>query len=288
MEKIGILVDSTSGVTHELAKEHGNMQMIPLYFLFGDETYEDGVDLSVDEFFVKSDELFKETKKMPTTSQPSVGRTLETFEKMLKEYDHVIYVTISSKMSGTYQSGVMASKEFEDRVTVFDSLSTVSSLKQMAIYASEAAKKGKSVDEIVSNLEHIRDNIQIYFVVSDLKHLQRTGRIGAAASVIGTALQLKPILEVVDGEVSTKEKIRSLPKAVKGVCKHLSSLGITKDDCLYVLHAGADEIACQITQTLKDSNPDIEVNQDSISPVIAVNTGPGIAGCIIIKDYYKL
>ncbi len=288
MSKIGILVDSTSGITHEFAKEYGNMHMIPLYFLFGDETYEDGVDLTLDEFFQKSEELYEKTKKMPTTSQPSVGRTLETFEGLLKEYDHVIYMTLSSKMSGTYQSGLMASKEFEDKVTVIDSTYTVSCLRQMAICASEDAKAGKSVEEIVKKINYIIDNTTIYFVVSDLKHLQRTGRIGAAASVIGTALQLKPILEVRDGEVATKEKIRSLPKALKGLCKSLEELNLNEDDCVYVLQAVAEEMRDQIAESIKEINSNIDVKIDVISPVIAVNTGPGIAGCIVIKGLNKL
>ncbi len=287
MGKIGILVDSTSGINHEEAAKYGNMTMIPLYFLFGDETYEDGVDLTIDQFFDKAEELYEKSKISPTTSQPSIGRTFETLEKMLKDYDHIIYVTISNKLSGTYQSGVMAASEFGDKVTVFDTTATVTIQKEMAITASKMAKEDKSVKEITTKLEEMSKNFEILFVVNDLKHLQRTGRIGAAASAIGSALQLKPILEIKNGEVNSKVKIRNINKAIKKLLSCLDELNPTENDTLFIIQAKAPEYLEIVESYLKENYPNVKYTIDEMSPVIAVNTGPGVIGYGIIKNHCR-
>ncbi len=289
MSKIAILTDSTSGLTAEKAKKYDNLFMIPLQVLFGtEETYLDGETITTKQFFEKTEEIYNEQGILPTTSQPSIGKCIEVYEELLKEFDEIIYFTISDKMSGTYQSGVLASEEVDGKVTVVNTLTTVAPQLFAAVKAAELAKRGLSTEEILEKVKPIYLDSKIYFVVSDLKHLQRTGRIGAAATVIGNALQLKPVLTVLDGEVTLVEKVRNINKAHKKVLGNIESLEITNDDMLCIISGDADEYAKKFEDHIKSINSEAHVSIDELSPVIGVNTGPGIVGVVIIKGYYSI
>lgn len=289
MSKIAILTDSTSGLTKERAKEYGNIFVIPLQVIFGaDEMYLDGETLSDKEFFRKSEEMYNEKGVLPTTSQPSIGTCIEMYTEILKEYDEIIYFTISEKMSGTYQCGVLASQEFDGKVTVVNTDSTASPLLMTSIKAAELARLGLSRDEILEKVKPIYEECQIYFVVSDLKHLQRTGRIAAAAAVIGNALQLKPVLTVSNGEVTLVEKVRNINKAHKRVLSYIEEYGITTDDLVCIVSGDADDYALKFREYIKSVNNDVDIVETSLSPVIGVNTGPGIIGVLILKGYNNI
>ncbi len=287
MKKIGVIVDSTSGMTMEESKKYEGLTMIPLQVIFGEESYLDGVTLSTNEFFEKCEVYYNKSGILPTTSQPSVGRCIELFEELLKTYDELIYYTISSKMSGTFQSGVLASQEFGGRVHVIDTYTTSVPLMLSAIKSLELIEKGLSVSNVLEQVKPIYEANDLYFVVSDLKHLQRTGRIGAAAAKIGNALQLKPVLTIVEGEVSAVEKVRNLKKAHKKIISYIEKGGISDDDCFYVVSGAADEYIDGIVEQVKQINPNTEVRTTDLSPVIGVNTGPGVVGVFIIRDYNR-
>lgn len=285
MGKIAIVVDSTSGLTRKKADETEGIYMIPLAFMFGEEVYLDGVDLTTDEFLNKCEELYEKDGTLPTTSQPSIGECMDYFEELLKSYDEIIYFTISEKMSGTYQSGVLASKEFDGKVTVVNSESTVHAQLYLAQNARKMADEGKSIPEILERTKEIINDTEVLFVVGDLKHLQRTGRIGAAAKVIGNALQLKPILTIEDGEVSTYEKVRNISKAYKKFVDIVESRELTQNDRIFIVQAGAVERAELLKSGLSEKyEAIIEEDFVDLSPVIAVNTGPDVAGAVIIRN----
>lgn len=289
MSKIAILADSTSGLTLEMANGYDNLFMIPLQVIFGEEaTFLDGVNITTSEFFKKTEEMYNEKGVLPTTSQPSIGKCIEVYEEILKDFDEIIYFTISDKMSGTYQSGVLGAADFDGKVTVVNTSTTTAAQMMSAVKASELAKRGLSRDEILEAVRPIYEEAVIYFVVSDLKHLQRTGRIGAAATVIGNALQLKPVLTVKNGEVTAHEKVRNIKKAHKKVLSNVEELGITSDDLICVINGDAEEYAKEFTEYIKNGYNDVEVRNYEFSPVIGVNTGPGVVGIIYLKGYQKI
>lgn len=284
MEKIAILVDSTSGITKKQADCYSDIYMIPLYTIFGEESYLDGIDLTDKEFFQKSDELYAKDGSLPTTSQPSIGECIEMYEKLLKDYDHIIYITISEKMSGTYQSGILGSQDFEGKVTVVNSQTTAFGIQIPALMADKMAKAGSSIEEIVSMIHKVIADSQMYFVVGDLKHLQRTGRIGAAAATIGNALQLKPVLTIENGEVTQFEKVRNIKKAHKKVIANFEEMNVTDNDVLCIGTADADDYSEYIVSELRAIYPNLRIVTNGLSPVISNNTGPGTVGLFLFKD----
>ncbi len=289
MSKIAILADSTSGLTQEMAKDYDNLFMIPLQVIFGEEeTFLDGETISTKEFFRKCEEMYESKKVLPTTSQPSIGKCIEKYEEILKEFDEIIYFTISDKMSGTYQSGCLAADEFDGKVTVVNTSATAAPQLVTAFKAAELASKGTSKADILSKVEPLYKESSIYFVVSDLKHLQRTGRIGAAASVIGNALQLKPVLTLADGEVTAVEKVRNIKKAHKKVLSYVEEENISSEDLVCIVSGDADDYAKDFTDHINSKYPGVEIHNSELSPVIGVNTGPGIVGIVIFKNYHNI
>ncbi len=289
MSKIAILADSTSGLTSEMLKDYDNLFMIPLQVIFGEEaTYLDGETINTKEFFKKCEEMYESKKVLPTTSQPSIGMCIEKYEEILKDFDEIIYFTISDKMSGTYQSGCLAAEEFDGKVTVINTHATAAPQLVTAFKAAELAAKGIGKEEILSSVQPLYKDSSIYFVVSDLKHLQRTGRIGAAASVIGNALQLKPVLTLANGEVSAVEKVRNIKKAHKKVISYVESENITTSDLVCVVSGDADDYADEFVNHINSNYPGVKIHNSELSPVIGVNTGPGIVGIVIFKGYNNI
>ncbi|MFV0498732.1 MAG: DegV family protein [Bacilli bacterium] len=288
MEKVAILLDSTSGLTMEEASKYENIFMIPLYTIFGNDSYKDGVELDTKEFFAKTETFFQKFNSMPTTSQPSIGECVEMYEKLLKDFDHIIYITISNKMSGTYQNGILAKQDYKDKVTVIDSMTTSFGTYFAGIIASKYVLSGKNIDEICKMIKQINAESLLYFVVSDLKHLQRTGRIGAAAATIGNALQLKPILTIKNGEVTEFEKIRNIKKAHKKIIAYLGELSVNEDDVIGIALADADEYGRWIKEEVEKLFPKTKIIVKDLSPVISVNTGPGTVGLFLFKNIAKV
>ncbi len=289
MTKIAILTDSTSGLTKEKAVEYSNLFMIPLQVIFGEEeTYLDGDNISTKEFFRKSEEMYETKKLLPTTSQPSIGMCIEMYEKILKDFDEIIYFTISDKMSGTYQSGCLAADEFDGKVSVVNTLSTAAPLLMTAVKAAELAKCGCQRQEILEKVRPLYEESKIYFVVNDLTHLNRTGRIGAAATTIGNALQLKPVLSIDNGEVYSVLKVRNLKKAHNKVLSYAEDENISDNDLICVISGDADDYAKSFCDYLKEKYQNVEVSNSELSPVIGVNTGPKVVGIAVIKDYKKI
>lgn len=289
MSKIAILTDSTSALTKEKAKEYNNLFMIPLQVIFDtDDVYLDGETITIKEFFEKSEELYTTKGIVPTTSQASIGKCIEVYEELLKDFDEIIYFTISEKMSGTYQSGVLAAEEFDNKITVINSATTSAPLLMTAIKAAELANAGNSKEEILEKVKPIYEDSKVYFVVSDLIHLQRTGRIGAAATVIGNALQLKPVLGVLNGEVTAIEKVRNINKAHKKVLSYVEELDINSKDLVSVVSGDADEYSTKFCEYIRTLNDDVNIFETTLSPVIGVNTGPGLIGVVVTKGFYDI
>lgn len=288
MKKIAILLDSTSGMTVKESEKYDNIFVMPLYVMFGEESYRDGVDFDSNGFFAKSEEAYAKDETLPTTSQPVIGECIDMYEKLLKDFDEVVYITISEKMSGTYQSGVLAAEDFDGKVTVVNSMTTAFGTYIPALIASKMVKEGSSVEDVIAMLHKTNEESKMYFVVSDLKHLQRTGRIGAAAATIGTALQLKPVLTIANGEVTQFEKVRNIKKAHKKVASYFTDMDITDNDIICIGNASADEYVEFISNEIKELFPNANIIVKDLSPVISNNTGPGTIGLFIFKNIGKI
>ncbi len=193
---VKIIIDSASDFTEGEAKEAG-LIFLPMDIIFNGEARQDGVDLFAEEFYDK----LGDCKDIPQTSLINEYRWSEAFDEATKDGSQVVAITLSSKLSGTYQSAVSASKAFNGKVFVVDSLNAASGEGILVDYALRLLKEGKSAEEISDLLNERKKSICVYAVIDTLKYLKKGGRISTATAIIGTTLSIKPIVGVIGGEV---------------------------------------------------------------------------------------
>ncbi|WP_175073631.1 DegV family protein [Terribacillus sp. AE2B 122] len=278
--KIAVMTDSTAYLTPE-QREAFDIHMIPLQVVFDDATYEEEVDITASEFYDK----VKQQKALPKTSQPVVGKVIEKLEELSESYDAVISVHLSSGISGTYQSMVAA----DDMVEGIDVYAYDSELSCMAqgYYALEAArmvKQGASVEEILKRMDEMKETMIAYFIVDDLTNLQRGGRLNGAQAIIGSLLQVKPVLHFEDKRIVPFEKIRTKKKAIsriKALLAEQAADGAKMKACL--LHGNRPEEAETLSGELAAEFPNVEVEVSYFGPVIATHLGEGAIGLLWYK-----
>lgn len=270
MHKIAVVVDSTAVIDKKLFESNNNLYSLPLELIIDDKSFKDGIDITPSEFCSKMNEC----THLPTTSQPSIGDVLKLFEDIVDKYDYIIYITISSKLSGTFQTGIVAKNQVSnDKIIVFDSLFTSTIQKQMAITTLELIKNGSSIEDILKNLEYIRSNSKIYLVVDDLSHLRRTGRISLSASSFGRLLNIKPILSFKKGQIVLKNKVRTINKVYNNLIELIESENLTSNSKIIIAHANGYDSALKLKEKVLEVYPEHTILIEELSPVISVHTG---------------
>ena len=273
---IKIVIDSTSYLPDEIVRAH-DIRVVPLNVHFGaDRVYQEGVQLTPGEFY----RLLRESPVLPTTSQPSPGQFREVFEALTADGHQVLCLVISSRLSGTYQSALDARRALPDAdITVIDSYSVAAGLGLMALTAAEMAAEGHALDEIVARIEQMKRDIRLYFVVDTLEYLQKGGRIGTASALIGTLLQVKPILAIQDGIVQPLDKVRSRRKALRRLVEDFEAQVTPGQPVLcMLLHAQApDEVQALQAEMLQRLNCERVITVE-VGAVVGTHTGPGVVG----------
>ena len=205
---IKILIDSASDICEEEAKNKG-IFMIPLEVRFGEDVYLDGVNLMPQEFLDK----LTESTELPKTSQINEYRWTEQFEKLTENGDQVIAITISSKLSGTFNSAKAAAKKFAGQVFVVDSLTAATGERILCDYALRLIGEGKTAEQVATELETIKHKVQVIAIVDTLKYLRKGGRISTLTAFAGELLSIKPVISVVGGEVKMAGKAMGSKKS---------------------------------------------------------------------------
>jgi DegV family protein with EDD domain len=283
MAKLGLLVCGNSGIDY--IDHPYDIPVIRSILFVGDKEYSDYVDITADEFY----QLLEENPELtPSTAQAATGVILKQYEEMAsKGYDQLLVITISSKLSGTYEGARLAAKLIDDvDVQVFDSRSVSYPEARMVLDAAKMVKQGKNIDEIWKHLEFLRDNHRMLFSVNTLRYLVKNGRLSGASGFVGGMLKIKPMLEVTkDGRVEAIEKIRTLSKATKRlVDKFLEELGDMKAE-VFLIQANAEERAKQVIEEIIKVRPDLDnINIYPLTPVVGAHAGPGVVGVGYIKD----
>ncbi|WP_042471069.1 DegV family protein [Bacillus ndiopicus] len=270
--KIAIVTDSTAYLTAEERSRY-NIHMIPLSVNLEDGIYEEEVEITTSEFYDK----VRNSKVFPKTTQPPVGKFVELFEQLAKDYDEVISIHLSSGISGTFQGAVQAGDMVEGiKVTAFDSEIACSPQGMYVIEAAKMAEQGATVEDIIAHLESLRPTLGAFFVVDDLGHLQRGGRLSAAAALIGGLLQVKPVLHFVDKVIVPFEKIRTRKKALRRV-EELLADAVAKHGDLQatVIHGNCEEEAAEWMQQLQAAHPNVSFKLSYFGPVIGTHLGEG-------------
>lgn len=280
MSNIRIVTDSTSDIPAEM-REALSIEMVPLKVHFGEEAYLDGVTISPEEFYHK----LPKAQRLPTTSQPSPLDFLEVYNRLAADPDTaVISIHLSSSLSGTYQSACMAKSmmEREADITVVDSRTASYGIGLLAVAAARAAKAGKTREEIVRHIKELRSRMSLYFLVDTLEYLHKGGRIGKAGAVLGSLLNIKPILTVDDsGGVTSVDKIRGFKKAMSRIIellkeRHQGPVHVT------VAHADTPRHAEELSALIREHFEVEEMMHTTIGPVIGAHVGGGTVGVFMV------
>ncbi|OAH54592.1 MULTISPECIES: DegV family protein [Bacillaceae] len=268
--KTAILTDSTAYLPKELRDEL-NIYMIPLSVIFGDDAYREEFDITTEEFYEK----VRKGGKLPMTSQPVIGHFVEIYEEIAREYDAVVGIYLSSGISGTYQSSMVAANMVQGLdIHSFDSEISCAPQGFYVLRAVEMAKQGKTPDEIIAKLNEMKRCTRTYFMVDDLNHLKRGGRLTGTQALIGGLLQVKPILHFENKVIVPFEKIRTSKKALKRI-GDLFEEDYNKGDKLQavIIHANREADARNWMIDLKKRFPNAEFGISHFGPVIGTHLG---------------
>lgn len=277
MSRIRIVTDSTADIP-PATRESLGIQMVPLKIHFGEETYLDSVTLQSEQFYEK----LTSSPVLPTTSQPSPVEFLDMYKRLAEEEGpdvKIISIHLSSALSGTYQSAVLAKSMLENEIdiTIIDSKSASYGIGALVVAAAEAAKEGRSIDEIVVLIEKLRKQFYIYFLVDTLEFLRKGGRIGKASAVLGSLLNIKPILAIdPDGEVAAVDRIRGHKKAMSRIVELLQANLGDKPIRLHIAHANHQEGAEELRAQIEEKFTVVSVGYVTLGPVIGAHAGPGV------------
>lgn len=275
---IRIVTDSGVNLPSDLVG-HPDLTVVPLLVVTPGRSYKDGVDLTTPQLL----DLMRTLPQIPTTSQPSAGDFVATFEKALSGGNEVLAILLSSKLSGTVASAEAARQALADKpITVFDSLSVSMGQGIMVAEALRSVQQGWPVPQIVDRLEFVRDNMRIGFVVDSLEHLQKGGRIGKASVFLGTLLSVKPMLSIREGEVSPLDKVRTRRRAVERLVEWLAGeVGTERDVHIGVVHLNAPEDAEALRQRCAQTFRSTTVFISELGAVLGVHVGPGTVGVCV-------
>ncbi|SHK57619.1 DegV family protein [Tepidibacter formicigenes] len=277
---IKIITDSLSDIPLNLIKEY-DIEVVPLTVIFEDGEYKDGLDLSNEEFYEK----LKNSESVPKTSQITPLEFEKIFKKYLDENKKILYIAGSSKATGTYQSSLLAKDLLDsDDIYTFDTMALSFGCGMLVVEAARMAKKGKNIDEILNELQHMREKVDHIFTVDTLEYLQKGGRISSTKAAIGRILSIKPILTVEEGLVSQLDQVRGKRKVVSKMIELAKKRGHNLSNQVIVISHGAnEELALKLKEAVdKEINPkDIIIG--NIGSAIGTHAGPGTVAIFYLR-----
>ncbi|HYY45517.1 MAG TPA: DegV family protein [Candidatus Angelobacter sp.] len=269
---VRIVTDSTADLS-EAQRQSSGITVVPLDVRFGDEVFKDHVELSGEEFFTR----LKASTQLPKTSQPAVGAFEDVFRRHREAGDDVVAVLISSKVSGTFGAAQMAAGSVDqDHITVIDSLTASMALGFLALEAAGMAKTGASRAQVAERIQSLVPKAHVLAAVDTLTYLEKGGRIGRARALLGSLLNVKPLITLQDGEVAPLGRARGRVQAIDKLVDQLGRAG--KLTHLAVLHGAALADAERLRERVAQNYPDLDIPFAEIGAVIGTYTGPGVIG----------
>ncbi|WEG13592.1 DegV family protein [Pullulanibacillus sp. KACC 23026] len=280
MSKIALVTDSTSYLPDDFVKEN-DVRIIPLSVIFGSEVYKEGIELDASAFYKK----LKDVQELPTTSQPPAGEFVSVYEQLEKEgYDEAIVICLSSGLSGTFNTAKAAAEMVEKiKVHVFDSEIAALAEGFYVIEAAKMIKEGATSEAILQRLTTIRDEhgMNVYLVVDDLTNLHRGGRMTGAQALLGSLLQIKPILTFKDKKIGLFEKVRTKKKALARMLELFSEDAKTGAPIrASIITAEREEEAQAMIKDLAATYPNIEIDTGYLGAVVGTHGGEGLIGLV--------
>ena len=278
-ENTAIVLDSTADFPEAPAR-FPNWRVVPLYVLFGDESYRDYVELAPPEFYSR----LRTAEQLPTTSQPTPGDFLKTYEE-LGQYERIYSLHLSAVLSGTYQSATTAAAELGDKVRVVDSESASAAIAMLGLAIQRRLARGTTDDEIEGLLGRFLERAGLIFTVDTLEFLRRGGRIGRASAWAGQLLHVKPLLTI-QREVVPLKRVRGNRKAMQEFVTAFTSATEDTDTLkVGIAHADAPERATQLEKMVYAERPQAEVEVvTTLGAVVGTHAGPGTVGFFWFDD----
>lgn len=279
MKKIAIVTDSNSGISQAQAEEMG-IFVLPMPFYINGELYYEGINLSVEEFYAHLSEDAE-----ISTSQPAPGDVMDLWDKILKEYEEIVYIPMSSGLSSSCETAIMLSQDYDGKVQVVDNQRISVTMRQSVLDALTLAAQGKTAAEIKEVLEATKLDSSIYLMVNSLKYLKKGGRITPAAAAIGSILNIKPVLQIQGDKLDAFAKVRGVKAGKKAIIEAMK-----KDvEERFADFAAAGELAMQTVFTgiskeeeeewmseLHAAFPGVEFYKDKLSLSVACHIGPDV------------
>jgi DegV family protein with EDD domain len=278
MPSVAVVTDSTADLSPELA-EQLNIAVIPLNVRVAGRSYEDRVTITPETFM----QLLTTDDSVPMTSAPSVGRFANEYERLAADHDQIVSIHISSRLSGTFSSACTARDLFIDgpEIRVIDSATASMGLGLVVLVAAQMARDGASASEIEQHINLLKDRTHVIFLVDTLEHLRRGGRIGRAAEIIGSVLQLKPLLRIEEGIVVPQARTRTRARAISGLVQLIEEIPQI-ESAAAVYTAGADDVGV-VVDALKPKVGEDQILIAELSPVLSAHIGPKGLGVAFIE-----
>lgn len=288
MQKIAIVTDSNSGITQQEAKEMG-VFVLPMPFLMDEKEYFEDINLTQDGFY---EELKEDV--VVSTSQPSVESIMELWDEVLKKFDALIYIPMSSGLSGTCQTAMMVAQNYEGRVKVVDNQRISVTQKNAVQDALEMVQDGKNIEEIYEALMETKLDASIYIMVDTLKYLKKGGRLTPAVAALGTILRIKPVLQIQGEKLDTFAKARTTKQGM-GILIEALKEDIEKRfhgemESLYIdiAHSQNSDGAAALKKEIQKLYPNKEIMVNPLSLSISCHIGPGALAVAVAKSaHYK-
>ena len=276
MSKIAVITDSNAHITPQEAEKLG-ISVVPMPFTISDETFYEGINLTREEFYEKM-----ESGASIATSQPSPSDVMSIWDEALKTHDEVVYIPMSSGLSGSCQSARMLADDYDGKVQVVNNQRISVTQKRSVLDALEMAEMGMSAAQIREELEHVKYESSIYIMLDTLYYLKKGGRITPAAAAVGTLLRIKPVLQIKGERLDAFSKARTMNQGKNimiNAMKHdIETLygGTDKENVwLYAVHGNVPDQFAEFSQEVRAAFPAFNVQDDVLSLSIACHIGPG-------------
>lgn len=280
---IGIVTDSNSGITSKEANEWG-VTVIPMPFYINGELYYEGLTLNQKEFY-----KFLEDNLDVNTSQPSPGDVMKTWDEVLKEKEYIIYIPMSSSLSGTYETAVMLAEEYEGKVFVVNNRRISVTQLQSVKDAINLVKKGKSAKEIKEILEDRQYQASIYIVPDTLDYLKKGGRLTPAVASFAKVLNIKPVLQIQGEKLDAFKKVRGMKQAKRAMKEAIADdikdrFASNSNMRIYAAYTGSEEVGIEWKGELEEAFPNYDIQIYPLSLSVSCHIGPGAIGIACVEE----
>jgi DegV family protein with EDD domain len=281
-ENTAVVLDSTADFP-DAQERFPNFRTVPLYVRFGDESFKDYVEMTADRFY----ERLQTDPELPTTSQPTPGDFLATFEELAGRYERILSIQISSTLSGTFASAQSAAELLGgDTVRVIDSRTASAAIAMLGLGVQRRLERGTTDEEIDEFVAHYQREHQLLFTVNTLEYLARGGRIGRAAAFAGNLLNVKPILTIRDGEVIPIKRVRGNAKAFAEFRQMFEATSTDSPQLkVGIAHAAAPDRLAALRELVEHVRPNAVIEMaTALGPVVGTHAGPGTVGFFWYED----